>query len=370
MANANSRYQSRLFKFVYKQSRRFTNYTDRLTGYLQNTASWVAAVGLYPIALLFQSRRSLAQQIHQAVQQNPQLSAAETDSQPLCVDTPIQRVLNSIDALSSEPASTEQLQKPQPLKNFFAFFAPWRFDRKISQLEGSGGSWGSNYQLPITNYQLPITNYQSTHPVIQGIATQLTSRTLVLVKAHNEILDILTSTQQEIIQAQIISAVADYWRYQKKQAEHLSQLGAYPPLPQTGIVQKDKKPSLFTPRSFLAFLDRTVAKLESNYLIEVKQEAIALKPNQEKPYLFSSSKKEQELIQTSSKAIFSQDKSAAINFNGNSTRDTIRILTLIEAAVDYFFGTGGKPIDRTLKSDSHISPKFTESGSANRPGRL
>ena len=104
MANANSRYQSRLFKFVYKQSRRFTNYADRLTSYLQNTASWVAAVGLYPIALLFQSRRSLAQQIDQAVQQNPQLSAPETDSKPLSVDTPIQRVLNSIDALSSKPS--------------------------------------------------------------------------------------------------------------------------------------------------------------------------------------------------------------------------------------------------------------------------
>ena len=158
MANANGRYQSRLFKFVYKQSQRFTNYADRLSGYIQNTASWVAAVGLYPIMLMFQSRRSLAQQIDQAVQQNPQLSAAEIDSQPFCVDTPIQKVLLSIDALSSEPTSTEQLQKPQPLKNFFAFFAPWRFDRKISQLEKSGGSWGSNYQLSTTNYQLPLPN--------------------------------------------------------------------------------------------------------------------------------------------------------------------------------------------------------------------
>ena len=93
---SSARYQSRLFRFVHKQSRRFNQQCDRAWRNLQSTASWVAAVGMYPIFLLLQSRRSTANQVHQAVEatlrQLPSDDAVIQEESPT-VDTPIRQVL-------------------------------------------------------------------------------------------------------------------------------------------------------------------------------------------------------------------------------------------------------------------------------------
>ena len=159
---SSERYQSRFFNFINRQSRRFQQQCDRAFHNLKASASWVAAVGLYPL-LLFKSNRWTNKQLHQRVKQIfLQLSGAVDNAEsqtPPTVDTPIEQVMLCIDT--------------SPTKTL----------------------------LPDLS--------------IRGIATQLSNQTLVLVTPQNQLLDILTQEQQQTLQEQIIVAVADYWRYQR-----------------------------------------------------------------------------------------------------------------------------------------------------------
>ena len=220
MSSASSgRYQSRLFNFVHQQSCRLTQQCDRAFRHLQVTAGWAASVGLYPLLLMFRSTRSSAKQLHQTVKHSfPQLSADDIDIQtetPPSVDTPIKRVLLLVAALSSKEAVLTPLPENTKSVNnalkslitvmgrlkIFSYHSVGIEDRRQGGLGG-----------PITYHSLTSDNSLLTTHSIRGIATQLSSRTLVLVTAQNQILD-LTSWQQQKLQQRIVAVVADYWRY-------------------------------------------------------------------------------------------------------------------------------------------------------------
>lgn len=275
--------------------------------------------------------------MHQAVQQSwPKLQADDTDSQtqtPLTADTPIQRVLLLVDALPLEEAvSTPSPDKTEPI-NFLAFLFKERFKFFLNSPKSTSSLTHSSLDAE--------RSFSPTHnrPVVRGIATQLSSRTLVLVTAQNEILDILTSTQQEKLQTQIINAIADYWRYQTQQGK-----------------QRELKESQVRIPIVLAFLDRTVAVVESNHLVPRKEVAIAL---------FSQANQSSGLvgrIQTQISRFLSKGTSA-INPHGGSSQDTTRIQALIKAAIGYFFGTHPSPrVEQTTPTDSSfISSNFPQS---------
>jgi hypothetical protein len=175
---SSDRYQSRLFRFVYQQSRRFTQQCDRAFRNLKSTASWVAAVGLYPLFLLLQSRRSTANQVHQAVEATLRQLPAEdkdTSEESPTVDTPIRQVLLYV---------AESQKSKVKSQNLLA--------------------------TSLTPYPLPLTP-------VAGIASQLSNRSLVLVTAQNQALDVLDPQQQESLQDKIISAIAAYWQYRQRQ---------------------------------------------------------------------------------------------------------------------------------------------------------
>lgn len=218
--------------------------------------------------------------MHQAVQQSwPKLQPDDTDSQtqtPLTADTPIQRVLLLVNALPLEEASSLTHSSLDAERSF----------------------------SPTDN-----------RPLVRGIATQLSSRTLVLVTAQNEILDILTPQQQEKFHERIIGEVADYWRYQ--QLAHS------------------------VPYQAIAFLDRTVAELESNHLAPVSKVAITALSK-----AFALGKRSWEIVHRvktqltvakSSQVQPASSKSPAIASDATDAH-TFRIQALIWAAIDYFFG--------------------------------
>lgn len=136
MSSASSgRYQSRIFNFVYQQSRRLTEQCERALREFQVATSWVAPVVLYPIYLLFRSTRAAVKQVHQAVQKSrPQLQASnDADPQPQTpptADTPIQRV-------SSHP----------PI--LYPYQALGFLDRTVAKLE-------SNYLVPVSKVALAL----------------------------------------------------------------------------------------------------------------------------------------------------------------------------------------------------------------------
>ena len=222
----------------------------------------------------------------------PQLETNDTNSQPqtsLTADTPIKRVLLLVDVLSEERVAIPTAKTPP----FFlsAFSATRRF--KL-------------HSMPTHN-----------RPVVRGIATQLSSRILVLVTAQNEIRDILTLQQQQKLQEQIEREVANYWHRR--------------------IPQTDQEIRGNLSHQTLAFLDRTVAELESNRLAPVSEVAIAL-------------------VKGSWALVLAVQARLTVSLSGKAQLDGIRqpgsvpapaekhkfrIQALIWAAIDYFFGNRG-----------------------------
>jgi hypothetical protein len=302
MSSASSgRYQSRLFNFVHQQSRRVKQQCDRAFRNLQLNISWVASVGLHPLLQMFQSTRA-AKQLHQTVQQSfPVLSSDnKTQSQtPPTVDTPIQKVLFAVNVSSEE--------------------------RELGVL-------GEKSLSPHNRL------------VIQGIATQLSNRNLVIISAQNEILDILTFQQQQKLQEQIIAAVADYWRYQR--IAHSSPLTHHP---------------------ILTFLDRTLAVVESNHLVPVSEVAITALS-----FTNTLSKRSWQLVQrlqTAFSASLSRGKSVAIAADVGSQTNTMRIQALIWAAIEYFFGVSGRQhLEQTTPKLDSSQSRFA--GTPNSPTLL
>ena len=297
---SSDRYQSRLFRFVHQQSRRFTQQCDRAWRNLKFTASWVAAVGMYPLFLLLQSRRSTANQVDRAVEatlrQLPADDAVMQEESPT-VDTPIRQVLLCVTGVGSGQAEET---------------------RRL-------GAEENNCQLPITNYQLPITNYS-----IKGIASQLASRNLVLVTAQNQTLDVFDPQQQAALQDRIMTAIAEYWQYRRKighqsqlcgaNSEETTRASTHPaPVSRGGAQLAPTTPP------WLTSLDHTVAEVESHHLVRVKSAAIAFY---------------QSIFSQSTELGGSERPTADVRTEASSkTHTTTRILSLIWAAIDYFFGT-------------------------------
>jgi len=386
MPSASSgRYQSKLFNFVHQQSRRFTEQCDRAFRHLQLTTSGVATALLYPLYLLFESSRSAAKQLHRAVQQDsPKLSQNHTDSQHQTsptADTPIQTALLLVNTLPfleedlslTEEASSTLSPAKEPL-NFLAFLASLRFKffpnshtsalverdtRKQGEQEEQGkqGKQGKMYfhslashpssLIPRPSSLAPHSSLSRNRPVIRGIATQRSCRTLVLVTAQNEILDILTPQQQQRLQERIIGEVAKYWRYQRLAHSVEQQRTTRLPLlfkrHNTGERETEEFiHHLITPDQVLAFLDRTIAEVESNHLAPVSAAKTSLS------FPSTVGKRSWKLVQqlqTQLSRSLSSSKSPAITPDAET--HTLRIQALIWAAIDYFFGRSKKHLKQT-----------------------
>lgn len=351
MSSASSgRYQSRLFNFVHRQSRKLTQGCDRAFRHLQVATNAVVPVLLYPIYLLFQL--TTAKQLHQTAQQSwTQLPVDNPNSlhKPL-TDTPIQRVLQAVMPSESAFLTFPQHKKPA----FSAFLTFLRFKFFPRGLDSSSNLSKSSPQIT----SLPISLVSDPpRPVIQGIATQLASRTLVLVTAQNKILDIFTPQQQQKLQERIIAEVADYWRYQqllgKQQIKQLvSTRAVFLPVslssmkawvqeavartsnifPKSSLVRHHEASLIEAEGNLhpLVFLDRTVAALESKHLVPLLQVTLTVR------------QRSWELVQLGQTqlTIFLAGNTLASATLPDSETHTSRIKTLIFAAINYFFGDG------------------------------
>jgi hypothetical protein len=137
----------------------------------------------------------------------------------------------------------------------------------------------------------------------------------------------LIPPQEQKLQEQIIGAVADYWRYQRLAHSHELDK-ASPTLRETSSALEY---SLNTYQA-LAFLDRTFAQVESNYLAPVSEVAITL------------AQRSRDLVQRvqTQLTFFLPSKTQVAGSNSpaanTSEAHTLQIQALIWAAIDYFFG--------------------------------
>lgn len=375
------RYQSRLFNFLNKQSQRLTDQYDRTIRHLKVATVWGAQILLYPIYMMVQAGLSAGRQLAQSAEAGwPQiktLTNANADSEILpTVDTAIERVLEEINRLPLLEAQNKTIAPETASELAIQIVA------LTQSLTPSSISHTSEAQITASPTDLNTTTQASSW--IQGVATILETRVLVLVTIENQILDILTPQQQKKLSSKISWELADQrrkWRLaeasarQKKAYPKLSALENKPRLltpvklfwqlmawvqtspvaiaanlfqESTLVVTTTEHPRQPTqrlpqqtalpnqqilpqaPQSAIAFIDRTFAELESHQLIPGTEVVVALSERTRRSLQQHSQNLRQKLQTT-----FIQPQDAATEI---SQPPTFGIQSLIYAAVDYFFG--------------------------------
>ncbi len=200
------RYQSRLFNFFHKQSRRFGEGFGRSLRQLQVATSWSLEALSKSIYLLIQKAADSA---------GTQLPGTAAESklylQPLeepSSDSAIIRVIENVETRYVN-SSTNQSRK-MVVGASHSLPNQTSQDARTTMIQTS--EQDARTTMIQTSEQDARTTLKSSSAKIQGVASQLSSQNLVLVTSENEILDILTPSQQQALENQIISEIANYWR--------------------------------------------------------------------------------------------------------------------------------------------------------------
>ncbi|AFZ19950.1 hypothetical protein [Allocoleopsis franciscana] len=213
------RYQSRFFNFLNRQSVRLSSRVDRAVRQIKVAATWGVQILLYPAYLLTQVSLSAGRQLSSEAEAGwPKLKEIthkepEHQETPPEADTPIQRVLREVTTLPFPEISGSVVLQPDL----------WLEDN--SQV--SDGQTVDNGQLttpsrlefapPQTGSEQTIaqTRTNEVRHEIQGVASLLETRSLVLVTIENQILDILTPQQQQKLASKMSWEVANLWRQRR-----------------------------------------------------------------------------------------------------------------------------------------------------------
>ncbi len=236
-------YQSRLFNLLNRYKIRWSDRLTQTVRQIQVAAEWGMQTLLYPIYLMVQMGRSTRQQLEQQVYSSSALPpdselALDERMQFSAVDAPIEQVLKVVNPWlreGNEEKGELEAEQENILGKLTKFVARLRFHlprqikvewfrhqnkaleltgNRLPQQVGMSNLSISDRPLPIANANLEAKNSLLKRNkkvlAIQGIASLIESRVLVLVTQDNQILDILTSQQQQQLQQHIIQALAVY----------------------------------------------------------------------------------------------------------------------------------------------------------------
>jgi hypothetical protein len=388
---SSTRYQSRLFNFLNRQSRRWLDRGERAVRHLKVATVWGVQILLYPAYMLVQTSLSVGRQLSASVRQGRSPLKAFTASQPQEAppesDTPIQRVLGEVESLHL-PETAEFVALPPETVLF-------PVDKgEIDKSDNFEGFLARSHGL--TTQQAP-----KERAIVRGVASLLTTRTLVLVSDRNQILDILSPQQQQTLAAKISWEVANYlhhWRLvtsaqpvQPKlsgfarsgvllpvklfwrvmawiqagpvaSATNLFGEATLAPPSELSLVRQQsqtllqitasesKGDSQSPPQGTLALLDRAVAQLETQPLAYGSEVALTLQDSLREsygaivPHLPGTSRatlaiqeRVQNLLHRVRQRLGTPNPSATSP--GESRDEQFQIQALIKAAIDYFFGS-------------------------------
>ncbi|MBD1832732.1 hypothetical protein H6F61_08470 [Cyanobacteria bacterium FACHB-472] len=430
--SSTGRYQSRLFNFLSQTSLKLKDEGDRAFRNLKVATVWGVQILLYPVYLLVQTSQLAGKQLQQAAPEGfPQLDASNKDNQKNrsssqttpAADTPIQQVLLALSGGESEISNpplaasgkneflnflTDTVNRVSAAWWGFKLFnnnslarssQPENLTLQPASLKEKGGklfftpllgeglaqsSESCTLTIQLREDVLPYTKTSISTSTessevspagikVQGVATLLNTRSLVLVTAENQILDILSHQQQQKLQQRISWELADYWHQLRlvQASARRSRMRLQPPADQKNIlppvrvfwglmawvqrgpvaiaanvfqeitfgstaVQSPNRPATQSqesnitlhPTSFIFQLDRTVAEIEVR-----QQDFLAnLKPGLEleKIYQFPLQR-----LQT----LFDKSQKQPTSPDVTDTQ-SLKIQALIRAAIDYFFGKG------------------------------
>lgn len=357
-SGSSGHYQSRLFNFVHQQSRRVTQQWENTFRHLQVATKWSVETLIYSVYLLFQSSETDGKTLHtKEPQTRLKLQPNDTDfpaETHLTVDTPIQHVLGEIQNLSSqELTATSSTAHLNPLVFLGTLWGKVIHHKPTTNANPPQSLTISDNPARSLNPSQLKDALKCHFPVVQGIATNLLNRNLVLVTADNEILDILTSQQQAKLEDKIISEVANYWSYwrlgkvkkenvllpeidrllAKLTSKSTSKIQCLPEGTLEGL-------NLINKSRLLTFLDTSFAKLEAKAVVPVQQrsrEIIQVAQTQLNIFLYG---KERLAARGEIAVIADGLESHTLNFQA-----------LIEAALNYFFGVSA---GKNLESNGNV----------------
>jgi hypothetical protein len=212
-------YQSRLFQTVRSQVRQLKDNVQLRWRQLKVATTWGAQAGLYPLYMLFQASRWGGQVLRQAASNGKQtLLSLARGGETVPTDQPIQNVLNAIEPVSlpmvgNSPSTAIELvirpiMKP---KSTLAVLRQklrtlWPLQRTKAQLPHAISDLSVSASVSIQPPGQSAVVAQSI--AIQGIASSLVHRRLVLVTSDHQILDVLTADQQRQLHQRIIWEIA------------------------------------------------------------------------------------------------------------------------------------------------------------------
>ncbi|MGD1872893.1 MAG: hypothetical protein ACFB02_07545 [Mastigocoleus sp.] len=310
------RYQSKLFNFFHRQSRRLNEQLQQRFRKLKVNLTWSAETLLYPIYKLLQrTYESAGKQLksQQSKRELNLLNLPSSESTSQFVDIPVSNLLSAIDKIQFTTDTVSQ----------------------------------------VTNHIDYPSSSNSSRRLIQGIACDISQRQLVLISVENEILDVLNSQQQEELQKLIITEIAKYWHIwnlspNQSKTRLLTKLGnLLARIKGNRLISAQKSQDLSTELNnfdqSLEFLDTRVATLESNALsnalIPLSQTSVIVGRKTVKLLTYILKKLDIFLYGQKQGVIIGNQEKEFSNIEVKNKKIELSALkNLILAAIDYFFG--------------------------------
>lgn len=214
---ANSPYKSRLFGFLNRQSLQIKDRLERTGRQLKVALEWGVQILAYPVYMLVQTGRMAGRQLEKTVERRQLPTASsqeETQPQPPISDKPVSRVLQAIEPLLSPTLAEDATPELKELLIGIQQSLTLPQDKDLI------------IESPIPN-PLQATASQTHAIAIQGVASNVETRNLVLITPNNQVLDILSPQQQKQLQKRIAWEISNYWyecRLQQEAAQKYPEL--------------------------------------------------------------------------------------------------------------------------------------------------
>jgi hypothetical protein len=193
-------YRSRLFGFIHRQAYRLREGVGLGLRQVKVSVQWTGQILLSPLRWFDRFKQDASRQIagKEKLKQLP-----PTPTKP--------RI--EVESLLAEVAAAGYGELQMPAREDWSVVDAKDWDTTLL-----GGS-----QLALRGESAPV---QRTKPVIRGLASLLADRSLVLVDRYNQILDVLSPSQQFHLQRQIDPALAKQWSIDRANATENPDLAA------------------------------------------------------------------------------------------------------------------------------------------------
>ena len=356
------RYQSRLFNFFHKQSRRFGEGFGRSLRQLRVATSWSLEAFSKSIYLLLQKAADSAGTQLPGTAAEPRLKLQS--SEELSSDLAIVRVLENIETqyITSTAPKTEKYFNQRNQSTTISI------PRENYQIEEAGINQVSaivqtSEQDASTTVNNKLTSLSYSSQKIRGVASQLYSQNLVLVNCENEILDVLTPPQQQALENQIISEIANYWRSWRLSQENqeiklLSRANRFFKRLATrnaNTKERENKYLQISPAT-VASLDTVVANLETNTLVPVSRAGVIVRQRSGK--LIQTVRTKIDIFFYGNREVTVSEQQVIVE---ESVEKQSKIKALISAALKYFYAEPEAKIIKQVPPRRYITSNQSNS---------